>query len=190
MECTNVLQSIDAVVRLVAEWAPSGCGNIRTKGAVLASRMDCDTMAGTQTLLNMLLDMDVAAVRVAASNVTLATLCASYDLRVGCTRPPSIATLLREAYGFTAGGDGVMAARKVTGAPGKCEGCNNMATLMERIASTFITDGTKTFVLLVQDSTGDPLDCDTVGLSALTLAAGALRSVGTCGMYAWRVSTP
>lgn len=191
MECTNVLLSFEAVVKLVAEYNGAGCGNIRTKGDTMSSRLDCDTnMDGDQTLLNHIVRDDVPAIRVASANVALAVLCSSFSMRVDCDNPPSLRTMLREVIGPTPTGDMVIAARKVTGATVKCDNPCGPNDLITRIASTFITDGTNTFVLLIADGTGDPVDCVTNKASMGELLSGALQPVGTCGMWAWKVSTP
>ena len=192
MECLETLQSFEAITRLVAEYdTVSGCGNIRTKGAVLLNPLDCDTnIEGELTLLNRLLDYDVPAVHVASANVALAALCSTYTLRVDCAVPPSLLTMLREVIGYTAAGDMVIRTRKVTGVASKCEDECDVHTLLTRIASTFVTASDKTYALTVQDTTGDPLICDNAEVSWLTLLAASLMPVGTCNMWAWKVSTP
>lgn len=192
MECVEAIQSIETAARLVIEHDPTtGCGNVRTKGDTIAGETDCTkSQEGDLTLINRAIRTDVPAVRVASSNVALAALCSTYALRMECEDKPGLSTMFREAAGYNAAGEVVIRARKVTGAAAKCDDDCTDETLRSRIGASFITAAGKTYVLLIADTTGDPLECEDVEVSWLTMLAGSLSSVGTCGMWAWKVSTP
>ena len=80
----------------------------------------------------------------------------------------------------------------VTDATLGCEDCTNpLSGVVEAIGSTFVTDGTDTYILAAAASgTHALLDCDTAGISELHLVRGAIAPVGDCGLMAWRTDIP
>ena len=193
MECGESLQSFEAIVRTVTEYAEgSGCGNVRTSNDSIRFEFECDTNnEGDLTVLARTLDTESLTIRVDAENVSLANLCATYERRVDCDFPPSLATMMREAMGYNGdAGDLVFRVVRVSDVTIECgEECEEHS-LLTRMASTFVKQGDRTFILVVRETPGEALTCDNAEVSPLTILGGVLMPIGSCNMWAWKVSLP
>ncbi len=187
MSCDYPIPSIAWIVFHGINYA-DGCGDLRITEDPTAGDVDCDLAElGDLTLLSMAFDRTNNWLKVDSSSVAIGALCAGYDLRVVCDEEPGLSQLLREAL-TTDGATASIRTLKVTGETVGCMECaDEPLSLVDRIARSFVTDGTDTYVLLATPGTeADSVDCTNNGVGGQTVAGSPLVPIGSCGMWAWR----
>lgn len=186
MSCDYPIPSIAWIVFHGINYA-DGCGDLRITEDPTAGDVDCDLAElGDLTLLSMAFDRTNNWLKVDSSSVAIGALCAGYDLRVVCDEEPGLSQLLREAL-TTDGATASIRTLKVTGETVGCMECaDEPLSLVDRIARSFVTDGTDTYVLLATpDTEAEAIACGS-DVQGTTVAGSPLVPVGSCGMWAWR----
>ena len=189
MSCENPLQSFGAVIQRAANYA-DGCGALRVTEVAEGDAIDCGTAnLSDLTLLVMALDEAVDTLNVVTTNVLLADLCDDYSPAIDCDGV-SVEQAMRAAVTVD-GGTATIRVLYVTDGSGACLSCADAEMdLMHMAGASVVTDGTDTYILAVDPSSpvSTEVSCDTADVGGQTLARAALASLGSCGMWAWRVA--
>lgn len=186
MSCEYPIPSIAWIVFHGINYA-DGCGDVRITEDATAGDLDCTlTELSDLTLLSMAFDRTNNVVKVDSTDVAIGDLCDDYEARVECGDEVFLSQLLREAL-TTDGATASVRVLKVTGETVGCGECDDAElSLSDRIARTFVTDGTDTYVLMASPETeADPIACGS-DVQGTAIAQSPLVPIGDCGMWAWR----
>ena len=186
MSCEYPIPSIAWIVFHGINYA-DGCGDLRITEDATAGAIDWDTaILGDLTILSMAFERTNNVLKVDSTEVAIGDMCNDYEGRIACGEEVFLSQLLREAL-TTDGTDASVRVLKVTGETAGCPDCADIdLSLEDKIARSFVTDGTDTYVLLAApDTEASPIACGS-DVQGTTIAGSPLVPIGSCGLWAWR----